>query len=115
MGIIQGQLNEGSELFDSLWNNHGRRKNIQTHWEKRKEYFWATVNEGYTVYSGFSLTLHLSSGHCHNSLGQSFQQQGVWLVLQKFLYLNHCILNDFSHITYWKLLISILGMSGYVI
>ena len=29
--------------------------------------------------------------------------------------LTHCSLNELSHTLYWKILISILGMSGYVI
>ena len=30
-------------------------------------------------------------------------------------YLTHCRLNELPHIIYWKILIAILGMSGYVI
>ena len=30
-------------------------------------------------------------------------------------YLTHCRLNELPHTIYWKFLISILGMSGYVI
>ena len=35
--------------------------------------------------------------------------------LQSQLQLTHCRLNELIHIIYWKSLILILGMSGYVI
>ena len=41
----------------------------------------------------------------HHSVFYTFPSLGI----------THCRLNEFSHTIYWKILISILGMSGHVI
>ena len=36
-------------------------------------------------------------------------------LLKMYVTLTHCKLNELPHITYWKILILIIGMSGYMI
>ena len=66
------------------------------------------------VLTNFSLEMLLMSTHNKYFHGQIRKTLlGYHILSAKSL--THCRLNDIPHTIYWKILIWILGMSGYVI
>ena len=65
-------------------------------------------------YTDAKIITAVCQGKLHSQLYTRGESRFSWKhVMGKVL--THCRLNELSHMLYWKILISILGMSGYVI
>ena len=108
---------------------------VQIRWEGKlyprwfSSFVFQATTQIYTfanIYCRFAWITHFDQ-FCHQNIPKNHftNRQKVWNYLiwnyicmdpdWCIVYLTYCRMNDLSHTSYWKILISILRMSGYVI